>query len=698
MRRILLPLAFLLAGTAGFAQGLGLDDTTVSWRVKCEPVIDSLYKITFSGRISEGWHIYPLESDLYPTEFEFGEITGCRLDGDPYEISIRDDLNGNPVFNEEAVFAQNVILDEPTGTVNGSITWMGCTSTQCASPEYYDFTVKIKGESDAAAPAKSDKAARRAAKKAAKAANGGGKTIATLEAEMNTGEITSADGTSNGKFNWGLVLEAILWGFAALLTPCVFPMVPMTVSFFIKGASNPAAGRFKALMYGVFIICLYTIPISIIILVTRIVGGDAVTADIFNWLATHWLPNIIFFIIFMVFAASFFGAFEITMPSKLVNSSDRNSDRKGLGGIFFMALTLVLVSFSCTGPIVGSVLIKATQGEFWEPMVAMLAFSIAFALPFTILAFFPSLLKNLPKSGGWLNSVKVVLGFIEVALGFKFLSVADQTYHWGILDREVSLAIWIVVFTLLGFYLLGKIRFKNDDKVEHVSVLRLALAIAVFAFVVYMIPGMFGAPLKALSGYLPPITTQDFVLGQNTAAPVPPQTYVVAPESAADGQTAELDHSHIVLPQDTGSSKYGLKLPLGLSGYFDLEEALEAAKAVGKPVFVDITGHGCVNCREMESRVWSDPEVLSILANDYIVVALYTDDKQKLEKEDWLTTESGDVLTQLGRKNSYIARTLFGVNAQPNYVLLSPEGRQLAPVRGYNLDVKDFVKFLRSGL
>jgi thiol:disulfide interchange protein DsbD len=401
-----------------------------------------------------------------------------------------------------------------------------------------------------------------------------------------------------------------------------------------------------------------------------------VTADIFNWLSTHWLPNIIFFVVFMVFAASFFGAFEITLPQSLVNKSDKGSDKKGLAGVFFMALTLVLVSFSCTGPIVGSVLIKSTQGEFWEPMVTMLAFSVAFALPFTVLAFFPSLLKKFKKSGGsWLNSVKVVLGFIEVALGLKFLSVADQTYHWGILDREVYLAIWIAVFTLLGLYLIGKIRFAHDEPLEYLKVPRLALAIGVFAFVVYLIPGMWGAPLKALSGYMPPITTQDFVIGQNSG-----QAHV----------------SETVVAND---SEYGLHLPLGLSGYFTLEEGLAAAKKAGKPVFVDVTGHGCVNCREMESRVWSDPKVLEMLKNDYIVVALYTDDKQKLDKEDYVTdAETGKVYKDLGRANSYIARTKWNVNAQPNYVLLTPEGEMLAPVRGYDLSIEGFVSFLQKGL
>ena len=310
-------------------------------------------------------------------------------------------------------------------------------------------------------------------------------------------------------------------------------------------------------------------------------------------------------------------------------------------------------------------------------MVTMLAFSVAFALPFTILALFPSLLKKFKQSGGgWLNSVKVVLGFVEIALGLKFLSVADQTYHWGILDREVYLAIWIVVFTLLGLYLLGKIRFANDEPVEHLSVKRLALAIGVFSFVVYMIPGMFGAPLKALSGYLPPITTQDFIIGQGSVSNA-------ATSASSAGTTGE---------------RYGLHLPLGLEGYFTLEEGLAAAKAEGKPVFVDITGHGCVNCREMESRVWSDPTVLGMLKNDFVIVALYTDDKSKLDEKDWVKAENGDVYKQLGRANSYIVRTRFNVNAQPNYVLLSPDGEQLVPTRGYDLDIPGFVAFLQSGL
>ena len=531
----------------------------------------------------------------------------------------------------------------PLDEIHGTLQWVSCIGNDCHSPEEIEFDLHPSETVASSAETSSGIVADETAGSAAVAA--------------------SVPIQSRGRGIWGLILEAILWGFAMLLTPCVFPMVPMTVSFFIKGNEDRTAGKFRAMMYGLFIVLLYTVPISIIIGLTWVLGGSAVTADIFNWLATHWLPNIIFFVVFMLFAASFFGAFEITLPSSLVNASDKKSDKRGLAGVFFMALTLVLVSFSCTGPIVGTVLIKSTSGEFWTPMITMLAFSVAFALPFTLLALFPSLLKSLPKSGGWLNSVKVVLGFIEVALGLKFLSVADQTYHWGLLDREVYLAVWIVCFTLLGFYLLGKIRFKYDDEVKHIGIFRLSLSIVVFSFVVYMIPGMFGAPLKALSGYLPPMETQDFVISAYSS-------------SVPKGATIELPH--------------------GLMGYDNIDEALSEARKSGRKVFVDITGHGCVNCREMEARVWSDEKVLQRLRDDFVIVALYTDDKQKLPESKWIRTPDGKVLKDVGRVNSYVARSRFGVNAQPNYFILDAQGNILSGPRGYDLSVKGFVDFLDS--
>ena len=641
MKRILISiLTSVLFCLTTFAQ-----DQLINWSSAVENTGDGSYRVVFTGKIAPGYHTYTLTDEFSATMFMDVEVKGGELSGEPYELSTpkeEKDEFGDIArhYYDEIVLAQNIRKTSDETVYSGTIFTNSCTGGACKA-EYYDFKVDINETATVAADKTED----------------------------------SSD-TKKGGSIWGLILEAILWGFAMLLTPCVFPMVPMTVSFFMKGSENVAQGRFKAAMYGLFIVLLYTVPISVIIMLTRIIGGDAVTADIFNWLSTHWIPNIIFFVVFMVFAASFFGAFEITLPQSLVNKTDKGSDKKGLAGVFFMALTLVLVSFSCTGPIVGSVLIKSTQGEFWEPMVTMLAFSVAFALPFTVLAFSPSLLKKFKKSGGsWLNSVKVVLGFIEVALGLKFLSVADQTYHWGILDREVYLAIWIAVFTLLGLYLIGKIRFAHDEPLEYLKVPRLALAIGVFAFVIYLIPGMWGAPLKALSGYMPPITTQDFVIGQT------------------QHQTVHIDETAV------GNSEYGLHLPLGISGYFTLDEGLAAAKKAGKPVFVDVTGHGCVNCREMESRVWSDPKVLGMLKNDFVVVALYTDDKQKLDKEDYVTdAETGKVYKDLGRANSYLARTLWNVNAQPNYVLLTPEGEMLAPVRGYDLSIDGFVEFLQSGL
>ena len=643
---------FLLSAVPLFAQ---MGEPIVKWSVSQGKTENGITEIIFSGTISSGWHTYGASHKDSPVTVEFEDVKGYSLEGGLYDLLKPEKFNGDDVFFDKIKVAQKIRVAEDASSLKGMITSSSCTDNSCGAPEDWNFEIKLRKEADAAVAAVPEKA-----KKA--------ETAVTAEAPEISQNVTEEEQRAGGSL-WALILEAVLWGFAMLLTPCVFPMVPMTISFFMKGSSTPAAGRFKAFMYGLFIVLLYTVPISLIIGATYIFGGETVTADIFNWLSTHWLPNIIFFIVFMVFAASFFGAFEITLPSALVNKSDKNSDKGGLAGIFFMALTLVLVSFSCTGPIVGSVLIKSTQGEFWTPMVTMLAFSVAFALPFTIFAMFPSLLKKL-KSGSWLNSVKVVLGFIEVALGLKFLSVADQTYHCGLLDREIYLAIWIVVFTLLGLYLLGKIRFEADSEVKHIGIFRLFLVIVDFTFVVYMIPGMFGAPLKALSGYLPPIETQDFIMGSNTS-----QT-VISIDEANKGE----------------------KLPLGLTGYHSMEEGYAAAKASGKPVFLDISGLACVNCREMEQRVWSDPKVLSILKNDFIIVVLYTDDKTKLPESEWVTTSSGKVLKDRGRVNAWFVRENFGVSAQPNYVLLSPDGKQLAPIRGYNTDIDGFVEFLNSGL
>lgn len=723
LRHSLLTLTALLTAALAAAQ-------SVTWKSSVEPLGGDAYRIVLEAAIPAGYHMYdmgPYEGGPTATTIVLTPGEGVQLDGPVEQLTkahtYYDELFGMQIgtLSGKPRFAQKVHLATAKGTVTAQLEWMICNDSSCMPPDDTELTIEIAASAAPAAPAKGEAAqsapaatapvkttpvkaettpaaataqtaesavqepAQEAAPATVAPAGEQTETAAEVTPAAEAAEAAPVKDAAGSKGLWALIIEAILWGFAALLTPCVFPMVPMTVSYFLKGEGGAAMGRLRASLYGLFIVLLYTVPIAAIILITRIVGGDAVTADIFNWLATHWLPNIIFFLVFMVFAASFFGAFEITMPSWMVNKTDSKADTKGIGGIFFLALTLVLVSFSCTGPIVGSVLIKSTSGEFWTPIITMLAFSVAFALPFTLFALFPSVLKKLPKSGGWLNSVKVVIGFIEVALGMKFLSVADQTYHWGLLDREVYLAVWIVVFALLGFYLLGKIRFAHDSDLPYVGVGRLTLAIIVFSFVVYMIPGMWGAPLKALSGYLPPLTTQDFVLGQHTAA-VPTGT-------SASG-------SHALLTVEGKQPKYSdfLHLPHGLEGFFDLKEAEAYAAKVGKPLFIDFTGHGCVNCREMEARVWSDPQVLDILRNDYVICALYSDDKKVLPESEWVTTDAGKVLKGLGKINSYYALKTYGVNAQPYYVLQGADGRPLVAPRGYDLSVEGFVEFLQSGL
>lgn len=619
-------------------------------------------EVVFEAQITPGWHMYDLGPYEFPglaTEFDFSASAGIELVGGVRQLTepVRkmDDIFGFEIgyFEPSARFAQKFTVTDPANAVlAGEVSYQVCKDGLGCVQGAWDVNVQIAGES------------------AAVSAEGSGNATDIAA----TAEEADAAETGNDSL-WAMILEAILWGFAALLTPCVFPMAPMTVSFFLK---DGVKGRLNALMFGVFIILLYTLPIAVIILVTYFAGGEAVTADIFNWLSTHWFPNVLFFLVFMVFAASLFGAFEIRMPSKLINKSDRSVEKGGLAGVFFLALTLVLVSFSCTGPIVGTVLIKSTSGEFWAPIITMFFFSLAFALPFTLLAFFPKLMEKLPGSGGWLNSVKVILGFVEVALGLKFLSVADQTYHWGILNREVYLAIWIVVFTLLGFYLLGKIRFKHDSPSEHIGVGRLSLAIVVFSFVVWLIPGMWGAPLSAISGYLPPMTSQEYVVSKGSAGIAQAASTTVAD----DGEKIKYSDN--------------LHMPHGLTGYFDFEQGLAKARETGKPVFMDFTGHGCVNCREMESRVWSDPEVLRLLNEKFVILAMYSDDRQSLPESEWLTTPAGKVLKTLGRKNSYIVNTRYGVSAQPAYILLDGNGDPVSPVYGYDLDVQNFINFLNS--
>jgi len=648
IKQIALVTLVLLLSIAAKAQLI----EPVKWQKSCKQTSDSTYELKLTANIDKGWHIYaqslPEGNYVLPTQFEFSVGNGVELIDSVIEVSkaiAEMDKIANVMtyyFSQTAVFVQQIKVSTKNPTATVTVNYQACNDELCTNGEKVFSIFQAEDISEQ-----------------------------TTEKEIEVATTRSLSTL------WKIILEAILWGFAALLTPCVFPMIPMTVSFFIRNSKSKSQSRLNASAYGLSIVALYTLPIAIIILATYFIGGQSITADIFNWISTHWLPNVLFFVIFMVFAASFLGAFEITLPSWLVNKADQNADKGGLLGVFFMAATLVLVSFSCTGPIVGTIIVESTRGDIWEPIITMIAFSVAFALPFTLFAFFPSWLNKLPKSGSWLNTIKVVLGFIELALGLKFLSVADQTYHWDILDREVYIALWIVIFSLLGLYLIGKIKLPNDDEsIEKLSVGRLFTSIVTFAFVVYLIPGMWGAPLKALAGYLPPMSTMDFV--QQTTL-------------QSNGKTFDLCEN----------PKYAniLHLPHGLQGYFDYEQALNCARKQNKPLFVSFTGHGCVNCREMEARVWSDSRVLKTLTDNYIIVELYVDDKTELDEQDWKKSDyDGKMKTTIGKVNSDIQVSKFNINAQPYYCLLDADENLLAEPRGYNLNVDAFIEYLNSGI
>jgi thiol:disulfide interchange protein len=485
---------------------------------------------------------------------------------------------------------------------------------------------------------------------------------------MASAKVPSVTPAAKPNSLWVTFGLGLLAGIAAFFLPCIFPMVPLTVGFFTKRAESKAKGIRSAIIYGLSIIVIY---VGLGIIITLIWGASAL-----NQISTDGFFNIFIFIILLIFGISFLGAFEIMLPSSIVNKLDAKSDSKGLGGIFFMAATLAVVSFSCTGPLIGTSLV-AINTDLLTPIVVMFGFSLSLAIIFTTFAIFPSLMTGLPKSGGWLNSVKVVLGFLELGLSLKFLSTADLAYHWGILDREIFLAIWIVLAILLGVYLLGKIKFSHDSDVAYISVPRLFIAIACFVFAIYLVPGLWGAPLKAVSSLVPPLSTQDFVVGEGS--------------STATHQTV-----------GGAKKKYSdfLHIPHNIDGYFDYEEALAYARTVNKPLFLDFTGHGCVNCREMEAKVWSDKRVLKKLKEDYIVVSLYTDDKTSLpEEEQFYSKILKTQVNTVGKKFQHLQAERFGTIAQPYYVLLDTDQKELvSPPIGVEFNIEAYLAYLDKGL
>ena len=638
--------AFLLTFIIGVFSVSAQVENPTKWSFSQKSLGNNEYELVLKANVQPGWHVYSMYTPAggpMATTLSFEETgKGIELVGKATENAPKkefDEVFGVDVlsFENEYVITQKVKVTNPAiASIKGNLEFQVCREGQCVM---FDESFDIKVGNATAAPEKK-------------------------EAQKDD---------SLWLFFWG----AFVAGLAAVVMPCVFPMIPMTVSFFMHGDSNKAKAKAKAIFFSLSIVAIYT---ALGLIISMLLGPDFI-----NWLSTNWVPNVFFFIIFMIFAASFFGAFEIVLPSWLVNKSDKQADKGGYVGAFFMAFTLVLVSFSCTAPIVGTVLVEAARGSVLRPIIGMLGFSIAVALPFGFFAFFPSKLSNLPKSGGWLNAVKVVLGFIEVALGFKFLMVADQTYHWGLLDREVYIAIWVTIFTLQGLYLMGKLKFAHDSDLPYIGVPRLAFIIATFTFVVYLIPGMFGAPLKALAGYFPPQETIDFDINRIVRENVKEITRSGVAVSGTNQNSEACE-----------APKYAdfLHLAHGLDGYFDYDQALKCAQAQNKPLFI-------------EQTVWADPRVLEMLKRDYVVVALYVDDKTTLPENEWYVSEyDGKKKKTLGKKNADFQIKKFDSNAQPNYILLDSRGGNdndlkqhiLAPARGHNLDKDAFVEFLKQGL
>jgi thiol:disulfide interchange protein len=492
--------------------------------------------------------------------------------------------------------------------------------------------------------------------------------------EVTTPKPTPAAPAPEKSSLWVTFLAGLLGGFAAVLMPCIFPLLPMTVSFFTKRSGTRARGIRNALVYGASIIVIY---VALGLLITVVFGADAL-----NNLATSGIFNFFFFLLLVVFGASFLGAFEIMLPTKWANKMDEKADEGGLLGIFFMAATLALVSFSCTGPIIGTLLVQAaTMGQLLGPAVGMFGFALALSLPFTLFSLFPGWMASLPKSGGWLNSVKVTLGFLELAFALKFLSNVDLAYHWQWFDREVFLVLWVVIFGMMGLYLLGKLRFSHDSDLPFVTLPRLFLSIIVLSFTLYLVPGLWGAPLRAVSAFLPPQDTQDFDL-YTPSLLAPAGGSAAVPASTAPHKYAELFHA-----------------PLGLPAFFDYDEGMAYAKQVGKPVLIDFTGHACVNCRKMEANVWPDKQVLPLLRDKYVLIQLYVDDKTELPAaEQTVSKLSGKTLKTIGNKYSDLQASRFNTNSQPYYVLLGRDGNVLAPPQGANYEPENFVRFLQSGL
>ncbi|HTN21256.1 MAG TPA: cytochrome c biogenesis protein CcdA [Pelobium sp.] len=684
MKKIIAISALLLLNICAFAQIL----KPVTWSYSSEALNEKEANLVITAKIDKGWHVYSQyieEGGPIPTSFTFVKSADYELIGKPVEspkaVSAYDSNFSMQISWHEntAVFKQKIKLKKPETTVKGTLEFMVCNDKQCLPPEEVEFAVKVRGGNPVSAQNETPSVAKQKAVVADALLETDTTVTDSNSFSVNASPSTAIDSTKAvlktadnavaEQSLWAIFIAGFIGGVLALLMPCIFPMLPLTISFFTKRASSKAVAIRKASLYGLFIIVIYVL---LGMGITLLFGSDAL-----NEMASNGFFNFVFFVLLVIFAVSFFGAFEINLPSSWANKIDQKSDNNGIAGLFFMAFALALVSFSCTGPIIGTLLVQAAiMGQYMGPAIGMLGFSLALAIPFTLFAAFPSLLKSLPKSGGWLNSVKVSLGFIELALALKFLSNVDLAYHWELFDREIFLVLWIVIFAMLGFYLLGKIKFSHDSDIQFITVPRLFLAIITFAFTIYMIPGLWGAPLKGISAWLPPQTTQDFDLYSNSL-------------------------SSPVIEQDAVQKKYGslFKAPYNLNAFFDYEQGLAYAKKENKPVLIDFTGHSCVNCRKMEASVWSDKEVLKRLKNNYVLISLYVDDKTELPKnEQYVSSFSGKKVKTIGNKWSDLQASTFKTNSQPYYVLLNSDQKVLVAPQAFNLDVKNYINFLDSGL
>lgn len=688
MKKLVLGIIFNLF----FFGFLTAQDNPVHWSYSAKKVSDCEYDLIFKAKIDEPWHLYSLnkagEEGPNPTVFKFKktsdfELIGKVKQGTPLKEFDKVFEMNVEYFKHDATFTQRIkLLTNQKIKIKGKYEFQACTEEKCIFPPADDFEFELQGTdacgSGVAASVVNapDSAITDSAINTTETKSDSLKIAITPSATVSETHYDDEKPAATSMSWFAIFLAGFIGGFAALLTPCVFPMIPMNVSFFTKQSKNKKQGLRNALLYALFIIILY---VGLGLGVTLVFGAGAL-----HTLSTNIWFNLAFFVLLLVFAASFLGAFEIVLPSSFVNKMDAKADKGGMIGIFFMAFTLALVSFSCTGPIIGTLLVQAAAtGELAGPFWGMFGFALALALPFGLFAAFPGWLNSLPQSGGWLNSVKVTLGFLELALALKFASNADLVVQAGILTREVFIGLWIVIFALLGVYLIGGFKTSHDSDVKHISVTRLFFAITSFFITIYLIPGMWGAPLKIFSGVLPPLEYSESPHGFGGSGSAHNTSTSSNPVDAEFAAYIEVNKNGIVHFKN------------------DYEHALAYAKKVGKPLMVDFTGHACANCRKTEDYVWPDAEVTKRLNNDVVLVSLYVDDKRELDPKDYMKVQwygKEREITDIGDKFKYMEETLYGQSTQPLYVLLDHNEKPIAPVRGYDPSIPDYIKWLDDGI